>query len=254
MGTLIKIAPSIRITVMERNQSREISSNGVLRHIACGVAGFMDNAIGGKSQPSRTSENHSNMDLPHTTIPGASHSATGFATSGIKRNKEKGNDTKSFEGEVMKTLWKKLHLSKVSDYDIEGINFIETFITRKLGRFYRGLDEQDQKEISQYGGSEIRETRWTSKIFESPHPSNTYLFWKYIKKHRDKKCLEKVDFIIVVNGKEYKFGDDDKNSTQYTINYDKKMIETVDKNLSYVEELDERLAIDRILGEEDDTY
>jgi len=239
---------------MERNQSREISSNGVLRHIACGVAGFMDNAIGGKSQPSRTSENHSNMDLPHTTIPGASNSATGFATSGIKLNEEKGNDSKFFEGEFMKTLWKELDLHKVSDfYDIEGIQYIEKIIIWDLARFYRGLDEQDQKEISQFGGSETRETRWTSKIFENPHPSNIYLFWKYIEERRDKKCLEKVDFIIVVNGKEYKFGDDDKNSTQYTINYDKKMIETVDKNLSDDEELDEQLAIDRILGEEDDT-
>jgi len=225
---------------MERNQLRDYSFNGVLRRIARGVATFVAGLSGADSPQIPPTEYHGNMVLPchpieNITIPGALDSAY-VKTSEIEAEtiakKKKTNwliFTSFFiwcvcsfgayfkyanrkvlnDGKVMKTLWKELFPDEALKCKNQGD--IESYIKNELKQFgikgkYKVLDK-------------VNLEWFETETLENPTPYIVWVFWKYIENNRDKDSLKKVKFIIDVYGKEFKYGDDDKNATKYYLKW-----------------------------------
>jgi len=245
--------PSIRKTVMERNQLRDYSFNGVLRRIARGVATFVAGLSGADSPQIPPTEYHGNMVLPchpieNITIPGALDSAY-VKTSEIEAEtiaKKKKTNWLIFTSFF---IWcvcsygayykyaNRIGKDKVkTDVPLQDKVLLDGEVMKTLWKELfpdDALKCERQGDIESYIKNELEQfsrsagvygikahDEWLkTKTLENPNPFVVKLFWKYIEKHREEGCLKKVDFIIYRYGEEYKYGDEDENATKYYIKW-----------------------------------
>jgi len=151
----------------------------------------------------------------------------------FKKNEIK---TTTFDGHVMKTLWSKLFPDKYRHISNKWTRMRETL--HSYCKIY--MDSRvDLQTITREKVPSQRESvpyweflklpfiippeddRWNkNSIVKEPNPFVMYLFWHAIKISEKKDRKKKVRFTIDVDGTKYKFGDDDKNATEYYMKYD----------------------------------
>jgi len=235
---------------MERDQLREISSNGVLGRIARGVAtstGVVSGANSDLIQQISTSE-PDNMDfhpVEINTIPGQRNIN---ANNGEGRKQKTKKSKLLFDGAVMKTLceelWPSIFRDQVNFYDENMRKHLHLMCKRYMdpkiwgNLAYVAIVKEDpyKEEDDEYPEPKefIKELesispfiippddpRWeTNSFVENPTPFVMYLFYQFIEwfHYSDREIF--VRFTIDVDGTEYTFGDWHENNREYYMKYD----------------------------------
>jgi len=242
---------------MERDQLRETFFNGVLGRIACGAASLLAGLSG--TSTADHSNNDSRHQEVIIGIPGPRNikvnngkgwtkkwDASEIKTKSVFKKKKEiktttfdGKKGKNFDGYVMKNLWSKLLKDPPQD------SSMWTMMRKELHSTCRSYmlswwDSQtitsekvpsEEKQVTFWEFQQLpfiippEDDRWkNNSIVKEPNPYVMYLFWhaiyeeKRISGKQDRK--KKVRFTIDVDGTKYKFGDDDKNATEYYMKYD----------------------------------